>query len=318
MRIKSIVFLIYFAVFSLLFSGISYAATITGEVYDYRLNKLDNVIVFVNSEPVQRYILKNHTYLFELPPGTYKLTARTFDDEEVIFGADEQIVVREEGLFVFDLILEPVEPGDTFIISGSEPQKGTDYHKILRYTDFFGLIVLVLFSLFLLWQYVIKKRIIKRNNEKSKSILGSGTAGKNEQSSSDMPQVNYSESGVLVSDVSNDGFSDIAVSSQADFSLSDETHFHKTGNDNKNDSNDDDKDYDDDNKKEQGNIFSDETAKKMFLIIKKEKRITQKDIRKQMPDSEAKVSLVLAEFESKGIIKKIKKGRGNIIIFIRK
>ncbi|MBI2656655.1 hypothetical protein HYX03_02865 [Candidatus Woesearchaeota archaeon] len=53
----------------------------------------------------------------------------------------------------------------------------------------------------------------------------------------------------------------------------------------------------------------------MTEIIKKEGgRTTQKDIRKQIPLSEAKISLMIAELEHKGVIEKIKKGRGNIII----
>lgn len=47
-------------------------------------------------------------------------------------------------------------------------------------------------------------------------------------------------------------------------------------------------------------------------------RATQKGIRKQIPMSEAKVSLMIAELEHKGIIEKIKKGRGNIIILKKK
>ncbi len=50
------------------------------------------------------------------------------------------------------------------------------------------------------------------------------------------------------------------------------------------------------------------------FIKKHDGRVTQKEIRKQFPLSEAKVSLMLAELESAGKIKKIKKGRGNIII----
>jgi uncharacterized membrane protein len=53
----------------------------------------------------------------------------------------------------------------------------------------------------------------------------------------------------------------------------------------------------------------------IISIIKKQGgRTTQKEIRKEMPHSEAKVSLMIAELESKGVIEKIKKGRGNIII----
>lgn len=50
-------------------------------------------------------------------------------------------------------------------------------------------------------------------------------------------------------------------------------------------------------------------------IIRKEGgRTTQKEIRKHIPLSEAKISLMIAELEHKGIVTKIKKGRGNIII----
>jgi len=43
-------------------------------------------------------------------------------------------------------------------------------------------------------------------------------------------------------------------------------------------------------------------------------RTTQKEIRKKLPLSEAKVSLMISELEAKGMIEKIKKGRGNLII----
>lgn len=53
----------------------------------------------------------------------------------------------------------------------------------------------------------------------------------------------------------------------------------------------------------------------IIAFIKKEGgRTTQKDLRKAIPHSEAKISLMIAELESQGKIKKIKKGRGNIII----
>ncbi len=54
---------------------------------------------------------------------------------------------------------------------------------------------------------------------------------------------------------------------------------------------------------------------KVIKILKKEGgRATQRDIRKEIPLSEAKISLMIAELEHKDIIEKIKKGRGNIII----
>jgi uncharacterized membrane protein len=50
------------------------------------------------------------------------------------------------------------------------------------------------------------------------------------------------------------------------------------------------------------------------FIEKEDGRTTQKDIRKQFPVSEAKISLIVSELEHKGIIKKIKRGRGNLIV----
>ena len=43
-------------------------------------------------------------------------------------------------------------------------------------------------------------------------------------------------------------------------------------------------------------------------------RATQKAKRKEIQLSEAKISLMIEELEHKGIVEKIKKGRGNIII----
>ncbi|MBS3096491.1 hypothetical protein J4480_03560 [Candidatus Woesearchaeota archaeon] len=68
-------------------------------------------------------------------------------------------------------------------------------------------------------------------------------------------------------------------------------------------------------KQEQG----DDDLNQLIKIIKNEGgRATQKEIRKQIPLSEAKISLMIAELEHKGIVEKIKKGRGNIIILKRK
>ncbi|MDO8642506.1 MAG: hypothetical protein Q7R76_02835 [Candidatus Woesearchaeota archaeon] len=52
----------------------------------------------------------------------------------------------------------------------------------------------------------------------------------------------------------------------------------------------------------------------MEFIKEQDGRTTQKELRKQVPLSEGKISLVLTELETAGKIRKIKKGRGNIII----
>ncbi|MFH0797829.1 MAG: carboxypeptidase regulatory-like domain-containing protein [Candidatus Woesearchaeota archaeon] len=77
--------------------------------------------------------------------------------------------------------------------------------------------------------------------------------------------------------------------------------------------------YDEDNEPSKEKASDDKIVEgnldKLVKIIKDEGgRATQKDIRKRLGLSEAKISLMVAELESKGIVKKIKKGRGNIII----
>lgn len=59
---------------------------------------------------------------------------------------------------------------------------------------------------------------------------------------------------------------------------------------------------------------TDLTNKVLEIIKKQEGRTTQKELRKLLPYSEAKISLVLTELESKGKVEKIKKGRSNVII----
>jgi uncharacterized membrane protein len=64
---------------------------------------------------------------------------------------------------------------------------------------------------------------------------------------------------------------------------------------------------------------TEEELEKIIKFIKtKGGRVTQKEIRKEFPSSEAKISLIITELESKNIVKKIKKGRGNVIILIKK
>ena len=55
--------------------------------------------------------------------------------------------------------------------------------------------------------------------------------------------------------------------------------------------------------------------KKIIKIIEKNgKRMNQKDLRKELPYSEAKVSLMIADLEARGIVKRVKRGRGNMLI----
>ena len=70
---------------------------------------------------------------------------------------------------------------------------------------------------------------------------------------------------------------------------------------------------------EEKEVDAPESLDRVIRIIKENNgRVTQREIRKQIPLSEAKISLMITELEDKGIVKRIKKGRGNIIILKNK
>lgn len=49
-------------------------------------------------------------------------------------------------------------------------------------------------------------------------------------------------------------------------------------------------------------------------LIKRGGRATQKQIRSEVPFSEAKVSLVISDLASRGLVRKFKRGRGNVVV----
>ena len=63
-----------------------------------------------------------------------------------------------------------------------------------------------------------------------------------------------------------------------------------------------------------GDELPDDLRELYEIILKKGGRTTQKDMRKEVIYGEAKVSLMIADLEDRGLIKKIRKGRSNIII----
>jgi len=68
-------------------------------------------------------------------------------------------------------------------------------------------------------------------------------------------------------------------------------------------------------KKKPKKIEEEDELQDVLKFIKKQGgRVTQKDIRKNLGLGEAKASLIITELEDKKIVRRIKKGRGNVII----
>ncbi len=80
-------------------------ARIEGAVYDLGLDRLDGVIVTVDTVPRQTMVSADGRYAFEVPPGRYTVNATQVKDGKPFLHTSQAIEVSAEGMFVVDLIL---------------------------------------------------------------------------------------------------------------------------------------------------------------------------------------------------------------------
>lgn len=191
-------------------------ATIQGNIYDYSLEPMTDVVVTVDSSPRQQIIAKDGSYSFELPDGQYTITANFVENGLLRYSTSESIEVSGDGVYTLDILMFPALDDEAGL---ADFEIGLDEEES-RFPRYFWALLIAVFAAGLLWYFKRKKS---------------------------EPE-------------------------------------------------------------------ADETYEKVLAIIRKKRRITQKDIRNAVPMSEAKISLVISELEDKGLIRKIKKGRGNIII----
>lgn len=210
----------------------AYGALVYGSVYDLELNPAENVIVEVNTSPIQRYLAKNGSYSFTIPVGVYSIqTQHQYQGER--YRAEEIINIVDNGVYVLDLFLFPDISEDESLFEQANVTFGESDQESQGLAGWIYLAMALLVMAALVLVYVLRR---KPHASSSDSILPDYTG--------------------------------------------------KT-------------DY----------------LKKILELLKSNQgRMTQKDIRKAIPLSEAKVSLLLSELEAKERIERIKKGRGNIII----
>ena len=201
--------LIFYIILIIIFSQFSLAATIHGTVYDLSLDPVKNIIVELDTNPAQRLVSKSGIYSFEVPLGTYTISAKqNLNSEEL---TQEEIIVKsQQGEYVVDLFIFPEFE--------EKPQE-------ISYLPYILLLVIIIIIII----------IYKKYKKKPKT--------------------------------------------------------------------------------EEIQEPSDQDLDKIIKIIKNNNnRITQKELRKHFPLSEAKISLLIADLEKQGKLEKIKKGRGNILI----
>ncbi|MDP3734520.1 MAG: hypothetical protein Q8R37_04790 [Nanoarchaeota archaeon] len=83
-------------------STLAEAATIKGSVYNTQLELEKDVLVEINTIPLQKVLATDGRYSFELSPGTYTLTAR-----KGLIEISEEVTIIKEGIFTLDIFLLP-------------------------------------------------------------------------------------------------------------------------------------------------------------------------------------------------------------------
>lgn len=256
----------------LLSASFAQAATIHGTVYNLELERVQNVIVEIDTQPNQQFIATNGSYSFNVPRGVYTLSAQILENGTVTDSTVEQISVQAEGSYVLDLLLFPDLEGieevediltatDDVIIEESGLTDDNTFWYVLA-----GIAALVLLGV--IWYFVKKssRKTKPQHAEELKPEEKEKHGHKEHRHAETAPQ----------------------------------EHVHH-----------------EDAKAETADLPATEKddAKEIVDFIKKEGgRTTQKDIRKVSSLSEAKISLIITELEHKGVIEKIKKGRGNVIV----
>lgn len=278
------------------------AATISGNVFEwYSLQPLDKVIVEINTVPVQRTVSSNGSYSFEAPVGNYSIKAAHFENGEIAYVTDENISIEKEGNFKLDLILFPTLEEDeldefldldinmdeidenALIEIEAEKKKCADKKCIIESITPYILFAFIIAMLIIFASYYKKKKskTVKEKEENKKGI--EKTREERKTTGTEKIGKEKVENTMEIEKMEKEKTEE-KIEKEKDEIIS------KT-------------------------LSLDNDAMEVLEIIKKSgNRLTQRELRDKSPLSEAKVSLILTELESHGLIKKIKKGRGNIIV----
>ena len=224
------------------------AAVIHGTIYDLDLHMLPKTVVDISTLPKQRMVSSDGTYNFTVDKGTHVIRAK-HKDNATLLSAEERVVIKEEGSYVFDLFLLPSFEGEEEIVGDISidvenifvEEKNKKAYLILGIATALVLVVIYLF-------YKIVKNPERRRKKE---------AGKKEGA---------------------------------------------------------DEEHEEQEKEDEEKQHDSVGLQVLSLLRQNEGRLTQKELRKNLPLSEAKISLVLTDLEAQEKIRKIKKGRGNIVI----
>ena len=99
--------IVIFTTLLLLLIPQTFAAEITGYVYDYSLEVVNDVVLTIDTNPKQQMISKDGSYSFIIGVGEYTLTAKYQKNNRVKYQTEEKITITDDGKYNLDIILFP-------------------------------------------------------------------------------------------------------------------------------------------------------------------------------------------------------------------
>ncbi|MDD3247322.1 MAG: MarR family transcriptional regulator [Methanosarcina sp.] len=273
-------------------------ATVHGVTYVWdTFEPLNDTLIDINSNPPQSIVAKNGKYSFELVPGDYTITARYYQNNTLTYSKEATFTIEGEGNYVFDLLLYPVSkyPATETIsakINNPNNVNPSEQTRIGSSAISYLLIALTL-SLLLGGGYTLKLSRKYKNIDKNKF----------QEEKFNIPGLLEKVLGKSIGSGVRPGFGNLEetvsttepiaepITEPADYSETEAAALKKLP-------------------------ISTDLRRIMDVIRSHKGQITQKDLRSRLEYSEVKVSLMLSELEKRGLIKKFKNGRENIVVLI--
>jgi uncharacterized membrane protein len=265
--------------------------TVHGSIYDWStLETLNNVIVEVDSSPPQTLVSKTGTYSFTLPPGYYTIKARSGATSSKMLYTEDNISITGDGDYVIDLILFPVTDLDDLdflnenitAIVPVEPEPPKP--NLLMY----GIIGVILTIIVVSIGFVLFKKFWKKPETEPVIKAGSKPDSYQEIKLEPVKENKAGEKQETVFQLDEEPDIEIPAAEKKPITPA-----------------------------PLDPALPDDLKEIIRIMEKNGGRMTQLELRKTLPYSEAKVSLMITDLESRGLVKKVKKGRGNVIILTR-
>jgi len=268
--------LIFIAVFAIS-ASLASGAVVHGTTYEWStFDVLENTIVEVNSTPPQFLVASFGKYSFDLPEGTYTIRAEYYRGNVLEYYAEENITIVGGGDFVLDLLMfPPIE--DAFLcedINFSE-----DLYDYEEPDGIAGEEDSLVFPVAIAFFFILiagYAAFLWRGRKRCESnAKGAHARGDAARYEPPEPEIKP-EPAPEYEETESRGPEKSEVLEESDLPPD---------------------------------------LKEVLSVIRDGGgRITQKELRARLKYSEAKVSLMITDLEDRGMVKKVKKGRGNVII----